>query len=278
MKAQPRTQIDSGPVRRRPRPVARADDDLHRYVPVPPVGRDEDGYLVEDSMGQRDDHLRQTSLWYHALRRHLPTATVCSDLFLHYRQGDLDRALVPDLFVALRAPPREGRLSYKLWEDPLPDLVVEMLSGSTSAKDVGSKRRTFAHLGVREYWLFDPDGFEQPAPLTGHRLRAGRYRAIAADAAGRLRSEVLGLDLHVLAGELRFRDPATGEDLRTYDEAEHRADAEKGRADAEKNRADAAEDRAGAAENRADAEKDRADAAERELARLRLSLGSRSRR
>ena len=280
MKAQLRPQIDGGPVRRRTRPAGRADDGLYRYVPMPPVGRDEDGYLVEDSMGQRDDHLRQTTLWYHALRRRLPTATVCSDLFLHYRQGDRNRALVPDLFVALRAPPREGRLSYKLWEDPLPELVVEMLSGSTAGKDVDSKRRTCEHLGVREYWLFDPEGHKLPAPLVGHRLRAGCYRAIAADAAGRLRSEVLGLDLHVRDGELRFRDPATGEDLRTYDEAEGRADAEKGRADAEKDRADAAESRADAekgradaAENRAGVAEDRADAAEQELARLRLRLG-----
>ena len=266
MKAQHLTQIDGGPVRRPARPAARPDDSLYRYVPVPPVGRDEDGYLVEDSMGQRDDHLRQTTLWYHALRRHLPTATVCSDLFLHYREGDRGATLVPDLFVALRAPPREGRLSYKLWEDPLPELVVEMLSGSTAGKDVDSKRRTCEHLGVREYWLFDPEGLKLPVPLAGHRLRAGRYRPIGADAAGRLRSEVLGLDLHVRAGELRFRDPATGEDLRTYDEAEHQRAAEKGRADAEKSRADAEKSRADAAEGRADA-------AERELARLRLRLG-----
>ena len=259
MKAQHRTQIDGGPVRRPARPAVRPGDGLYRYVPVPPMYRDEDGYLFEDSMGQRDDHLRQTSLWYHALRRRLPTATVCSDLFLHYREGDRGAKLVPDLFVALRTPPREGRLSYKLWEDPLPELVVEMLSDSTAAKDADSKRRTYEHLGVRECWLFDPKGLKLPVPLVGQRLRAGRYRPIAADAAGRLRSEVLGLDLHVLSGELRFRDPATGKNLRSYDEAEDRADA--------------AESRADAAEGRADAEKNRANAAERELARLRSRLG-----
>ena len=251
MKAQPRSQINGEPggrpTRRPARPARTADpagDGLYRYVPVPPVYRDEDGYLVEDSMGQRDDHLRQTSLWYHALRRRLPTATVCSDLPLHYRRGDRGAVVVPDLFAALRAPPPKNRLSYKLWQYPTPDLVVEMLSDSTSKADICPKRNTYAHIGVREYWLFDPEGFQLPAPLAGHRLCAGRYRPIVADAAGRMRSEVLGLDLHVREGELRFRDPATGEDLRTYDEAE----------------------------DRADAEKDRADAAERELARLRSHL------
>ena len=165
---------------------------------------------------------------------------------------------MPDLFVALRTPRRAGRRFYKLWEEPVPELVIEMLSKTTSGADVGPKRATYEHLGVREYWLFDPHGFQLSAPLAGNRLVAGRYRPIAADAAGRLSSEVLGLDLHVCAGELRFRDPATGEDLRTLGEAEERGDAEKERADAEK--------------GRADAEKSRADAVERELARLRLRL------
>ena len=244
MKTQPLSHINGEPARR---PAVAADDGLYRYVPMPPAYRDEDGYLLEDSMGQTNQHLRQTSLWYHALRLRLPNATVCSDLFLHYELGDTNKTLAPDLFVALRAPRDENLGSYKLWEYPVPELVIEMLSDSTSKKDVGPKRDTYEYLGVYEYWLFDPQGFELPAPLAGHRLRAGRYRPIAADAAGLLPSEVLGLGLHVCAGELRFRDPATGKDLRTYDESEQRADAEK----------------------------TRADAAERELARLRLRLESR---
>ena len=171
---------------------------------------------------------------------------------------------------------------------------MEMLSKSTSEKDVGSKRFTYAHLGVIEYWLFDPLGLQLSKPLVGYRLRAGRYRPIAADAAGRLHSRVLSLDLHVRAGELRFRDPATGEDLQTLDESiRARSAAERGQAAAErgqaaaereraaeKHRADRAEDERDAAERgrlaertRAESEKNRADAAERELARLRLRLG-----
>ena len=276
MKAQPRSQINGEPggrpTRRPARPARPAGDGLYRYVPVPPVYRDEDGYLVEDGMSQNDGHLRQTSLWYHALRRRLPTATVCSDLPLHYRRGDRGAVVVPDLFVALRAPPPKSRRSYKLWQHPAPDLVAEMLSDNTSKADIGPKLRTYAHIGVREYWLFDPEGFQLPVPLAGHRLRAGRYRPIVADAAGRMRSEVLGLDLHVREGELRFRDPATGEDLRTYDEAEDRASAAESRASAAENRADAEKERAGAAESRARAAEDRADAAERELARLRRAF------
>ena len=268
MRAQPQPeQASNRPVRRPARPVAPAvlPRGLYRYQPMPPAYRDADGYLIEDGMGQNSEHLRQTSLWYHALTEHLPTVTVCSDLFLQYRKGDPGAVVLPDLFVTLGLPPIRGWTTYKLWEHPVPDLVIEMLSGSTSDKDVGSKRATYECLGVGEYWLFDPAGHELSTALEGYRLRAKRYQPIEADAAGRLRSKVLGLHLHVHAGELRFRDPATGEDLRTYSEATRERVAERGRA----NRAEIGK---AAAERRADAEKNRADTAERELARLRSRL------
>ena len=261
MRAQPRPKEFNGePVRRPARRARTPHDGLYRYVPVPPAYYDADGYLVEDGMTQNVEHQRQTARWREALALRLPAATVCSDLGVHYREGDRGASVVPDLFVAWTPPLAENRTSYKLWEYPLPALVMEMLSGGASSKrDVGPKRDIYEYLGVRECWLFDPAGHRLSTPLVGYRLRDGRYREIAADAAGRLPSEVLSLDLHVRAGELRFRDPVTDEDLRTLGESEReRAAAERGRM-AERNRANAAENRA--------------DAAERELAHLRSRLG-----
>ena len=206
------------------------------------------------------------------------------DLTVPYERGDTTKVLVPDLFVALRAGRRRERISYRLWENPVPDLVIEMLAESTSEADVGSKWRTYERLGVRECFLFDPEGLELPAPLVGYRLRDGRYRPVRANAAGRLPSRVLGLELHVRAGWLRFRDPGTGEDLPTYDEAEDQRLAAKRIADeaeararayeaeagrlAQRRRADEAEaDRAAEKRRAAEAEA-RAEAAERTLARI----------
>ena len=232
MKTQRQSAVNGEPIRRPARPTVQVDDGLYRYVPVPPVSRDEDGYLIGDSMGQIDEHLRQTTFWYNALSRWLPTATVGSDMAMHYQRGDRGATIGPDLFVALKAPRRKGRRNYRLWENPLPELVIEMISESpqrgcargvplarngNSKEDVGRKLYTYQYLGVREYWLFDPEGFELPKPLAGHELREGRYEPIAADATGRLHSVVLGLDLHVRDGELRFRDPGDGrrpEDIR----------------------------------------------------------------
>ena len=278
METQHQPNIDGEPVLPAARQAVPVDDRLYRYVPVPPVGLDEDGYLVEDSKGQNTWHFSQISLWYLQLTHWLPTATVCSNLAMHYGQGDRGATLVPDLFVA-QTPPQENRQSYKLWEDPLPELVIEMLSEEDSEDDVGPKQFTYEYLGVREYWLFDPEGFELPEPLIGYRLCEGRYQPIEADAAGLRRSDVLGFDLHVLDRELRFLDPATSENLRTYKEAREEAQAAKQRADAERRKADAAErewmeekDKAGAERRRAEAARRRADAAEREIVRLRALL------
>jgi Uncharacterized protein conserved in cyanobacteria len=39
-----------------------------------------------------------------------------------------------------------------------PDLVVEVLSPSTSKKDLSEKYRLYERSGVREYWVVDPNG------------------------------------------------------------------------------------------------------------------------
>ena len=38
-----------------------------------------------------------------------------------------------------------------------PDLVMEVLSPGTQETDRGEKFFEYAHAGVREYWLVDPD-------------------------------------------------------------------------------------------------------------------------
>ena len=286
MRATLQSEINGDWERAPARPPVDADDGFYRYVPVPPVGRDEDGYPIEDGMSQTINHQVQTARWQTVLQSRYPAATVASDLTMPYKRGDTTKVLVPDLLVALRAERRKDRRSYRLWENPLPDLVMEMLSKSNSDADVGSKWRTYEHIGVREYFLFDPEGFELSTPLAGYRLQGKRYRPVRANTAGRLPSRVLGLELHVQGDELRFRDPETGEDLRTHDEEKARGDKQEARADVEKARADeaevgraaaeegraAAEEGRAAEKRRADEEKARADAAERELVRLKLLI------
>ena len=52
-----------------------------------------------------------------------------------------------------------------------PDLVVEILSPSTSKKDVDDKFRIYENSGVKEYWLVHPD----EKTLTVFILKSGKY-------------------------------------------------------------------------------------------------------
>ncbi|MCY4652538.1 MAG: Uma2 family endonuclease [Dehalococcoidia bacterium] len=56
-----------------------------------------------------------------------------------------------------------------------PDLVVEILSPSTSANDWGYKRDLYAKHGVKEYWLVDPYAKQGMGML----LKDGGYEIVA---------------------------------------------------------------------------------------------------
>jgi Uma2 family endonuclease len=60
----------------------------------------------------------------------------------------------PDLFVVLHGG--IARITDKNVQGP-PDLVVEILSPGTSARDRDLKRKRYEYFRVREYWLVDPD-------------------------------------------------------------------------------------------------------------------------
>ena len=67
-----------------------------------------------------------------------------------------------------------------------------MASENTWREDLGEKRRLYERLGVREYFLFDPEGEYLRPRLIGFRLVEGRYELIEPDADDRLRSDELG--------------------------------------------------------------------------------------
>ena len=269
MSSIPRSAANGGPARA---PAARMRRKLYRYRPVPPVAFDEDGYPCEDGMGQDTDHIALFG-YALALKRHLAgRAAVHSDLSTHYAHGDRGAVIVPDLFVAFGGEERAYRRSYKLWEDPPPEFVLEVLSKKTWRKDVGLKKDTYAFLGVLECWLYDPKARWLATPLEGYRLRGKTYAPVPPSSPGRYESEALGLELRLRGRELRFFDPNAGGYLRTLDEeAEAAANAEAEAAAARQQAARArqqAEQAVADAERRAQAAERRASAAEQALAAL----------
>ena len=187
------------------------------------------------------------------------------------------------MFAVFGTPYRMNRWSYVLWDEPEADMrfVLEIASSSTHAHDHGAKRDIYASLGVREYFLYDPPCDRRPAAFMGLRLRDGVYREIPpralSDGRPGVPSDVLGLVGHVgEGGRLRWFDPATGENLRDFDEHADLADATGQWADALEQCEDATERWADAVEQRADAAErrvaeQRADAAERRVAEQRAN-------
>ena len=240
------------------------------YVPTPPVVLDDDGYLIADAMPQNDRHLSRLLVYGPALKSRYEGrgGMVGADLSMPYVKGSPGKTLAPDLFVALAAEEREGRLSYKLWEEPVPDFVLEDLSPNKWRRDTVDKRKLYRRLGVREYWMFDETGrrlrddrgSRLGGLLVGYRLRKGEYRRIGANDAGRLPSKALGLELCVRNQLVRFYDPANGVYLPTFGEAQARAETAEQQVETAKHRAETAEQRAEIAEHRVEAAEQRAEA------------------
>jgi Uma2 family endonuclease len=85
-------------------------------------------------------------------------------------------------------PPPAGRFLRIV-----PDLVVEILSRPTAARDRGEKRDICEENGVREYWIIEPE----TAELTVFSRREGRFDR------GRILGRGTPFDSEVLLG-LRF--------------------------------------------------------------------------
>lgn len=152
-----------------------------------------------------------------------PDVYVAGNLFIYYEEGNPEAVVAPDVFVVLGVN-NQDRRSYKTWkeDDKNPDFVLEITSKTTRSKDQGAKKGIYAFLGVREYFQYDPTGDYLNPQLQGLRLVEGNYLPIVVktlpDGTESLLSEVLGLELRLESGELRFYTPATGQKLLSHEE------------------------------------------------------------
>lgn len=81
----------------------------------------------------------------------------------------------PDILFVAEA--RRSIITHRACEGA-PDLVVEILSPSTSQRDLGIKRERYALFGVREYWIVDPAA----RALEVLALREGEYVSLGVHA------------------------------------------------------------------------------------------------
>jgi len=184
-------------------------------------------------MGETDLHRYWMNRLYDLLSRRYAgrPAYVGCDLLVYFTEGRVFDVCVPDVFVALGAEPGFRR-TFKTWVEGRPPTVVfEVTSQSTRREDEVFKPRTYARIGVSEYFLYDPTAEYLTPPLMGYRLLGEGRGPIAADGSGAIRSHELGVKFWLDDKGLVAADSATGQLLLTDAEAaEAQADAARARA------------------------------------------------
>ena len=247
---------------------------------LPPAAID---YPTSDGkpLAENDPQLHAIHYAFGALRLYYAARAdvyVSADLLIYYEEDNPRVSVAPDTFVVFGVEDRM-RGNYKVWEEGKgPDFVLEVASPNTWREDVGPKRSTYARLGVKEYFLFDPTGEHLTPRLQGYRLVEGEYERLSAvesiDRTLAMSSEVLGLELRAKAGgEMRFRDPSTGEDLLSHGEehaSRQAAEFRAGREASARRTAELQAEQEAAARRTALA---RAEAAEARVAELEARLG-----
>ena len=181
-----------------------------------------------------------------------------------------EQVFCPDLLAVTEVEDpgeRDTRQSWNVADERKGlDLAMEVLHSGDRKKDLSDNVTRFAQLRIPEYFVYD----RLKQRIIGYRLPnafSSRYEAIQPEG-GLLRSAVLGLDLGISKGKLRFfatgaQVPETVELLARanamLDELEARAEEAERLVEEERARVEALQARAVEAERRAEEERARAD-------------------
>lgn len=151
-----------------------------------PEGRYEwvDGSLVEMSPPPSEEH-NDRSLFLAAILRAYVERHALGRVFAdNFAQRLGDNVRIPD--VAFFRKDRLGRIERTHSEGGA-DLVVEVVSPGSGARDRGEKFDEYEAAGVEEYWIVDPGRRH----AVFYRLDEGVYRPVPPDAEGRAHSSAV---------------------------------------------------------------------------------------
>lgn len=111
-----------------------------------------DGEPVAESDLHRD-YLLETVKLLQIYFQNRSDVYVSGNLFVYFEKGNPKAVVAPDVFAVFGVS-NHKRLSYQLWEENNkgPDFVLEITSKNTAWEYQGSKKGTYALLGVHEYF------------------------------------------------------------------------------------------------------------------------------
>ncbi len=186
--------------------------------PMPPTDLIfDDGEPLETSRHRIAINALIRSYRYHFSERN--NFFVGGNMFVYYSSQQVrDKDFKgPDFFVVLDVPPNPARPGWVVWEENgrYPDMIVELLSDSTEANDLGDKKTLYEKVfKTKDYFVFHP--FKANS-LQGWRLDNYKgYEPIEEDSRGWLWCESLQLWLGTWKGIIEDDDAVW---LRFYDKA-----------------------------------------------------------
>jgi hypothetical protein len=200
-------------------------------------------------MGDTEFHYTAVTLLRDGLEDHFAAAKVYvgATLVMYYKKGEPRKRRDPDILVAKNVG-KHKRRSFRVWEEKVvPCVLFEIASKRTWRVDLNEKPALYASIGVKEYFIFDPEGRYLKPALQGFKTVKGKPVAMVPAADGSLVSKQLGLRLRPEGDMLRLIDLRTGKPIPTRAEraeAERRAKEEERRAKEEERRAKEEERRA----------------------------------
>jgi Uma2 family endonuclease len=121
--------------------------------------------VYPDSDGERMADNTEQFNWIVAIKLNLewlfandPNVFIAGDLLWYPVEGDNKTRIGPDTMVAFGRP-KGRRGSYMQWIEAniAPQVVFEVLSPGNRAKEMQRKLDFYAHYGVEEYYIIDPD-------------------------------------------------------------------------------------------------------------------------
>lgn len=198
--------------------------ELSFYEKHPYFFKDSEIYYPEEDgqpMAETDFHIKLISYLRTALENFFADRTdvyVSGCIMFYYMEGAPNEVVSPDVMVCFGVPKGERR-TYKVWEenDIVPSVIFEIASRKTWSKDRNEKRELYETLGVKEYFIFNPEYPKRIPALITYRLENERLEKIPIEN-GRVHSEVLGLDVVDTGDTLRLFNPKTNEFLPTVEE------------------------------------------------------------
>ncbi len=173
-----------------------------------------------EPMAETGIHVQAIVMLHQALQDFFADRTdvfIASDMFWYYQEGNPEGRIAPDVMVVPGVGNHQRR-SFFSWEEPaIPAVVFEMASAKTWKLNLNRKYQRYEKLGVKEYFVFDPEDLYLEQPLLGFRLHGGSYRPVRRK--GLFYRSQLGFSLKVEGTMLRVIDTATSQPILTRAEA-----------------------------------------------------------